>query len=99
MLDNTFYDQALVNCAVLTVLGHSLVRFATVPILRCLCGWELRYHDSLNGIAFQDFMFPVSHQDFNWMSFHCRFNSSPVGLKFFLIQCFCSRENEVSRHD
>src|SRR5260370_39611085 len=95
-LVNTLHDQPLVNRSSLTVFSDTLVCFAIVPILRRLYGRESCYHDSLNGITLQDFMLPISHQDFNWMSFRCRFNSSPISLKLFLIQCFCSSENDVS---
>src|SRR5260370_1877861 len=98
-LVNTFHDQPLVNRSFLTVFSDTLVCFAIVPILRRLYGREFCYHDSLNRITLQDFILPISDQDFNWLPFRCRFNSSPISLKLFLIQCFCSRENDVSGHD
>src|ERR1700739_3982668 len=98
-LADTFNNESVIDCPLLSVLRDTLVCFAIVPIFRRLYVREFCYHDSLNGIALQDFVLPISHQDFNWMSFHCRFNSGPISLKLLLIQCFCSSENDVSGHD
>src|SRR4029077_4372539 len=99
LLADTFNNESVIDCPLLAVLCDTLVCFPIVPIFRRLYVREFCYHDSLNGIALQDFVLPISHQDFNWMSFHCRFNSGPISLKLLLIQCFCSSENNVSGHD
>src|SRR4029077_20372864 len=98
-LADTFNNESVIDCPLLAVLRDTLVCFAIVPIFRRLYVREFCYHDSINGIALQDFVLPIGHQDFNWMSFHCRFNSGPISLKLLLIQCPCSSENDVSGHD
>src|SRR4029077_15434357 len=98
-LADTFNNESVIDCPSLAVLRDTLIGFAVIPILSGFHVREFCYHDSLNGIPLQDYVLPISTQDFNWMSFHCRFNSGPISLKLFLIQCFCSSENDVSGHD
>src|SRR4029077_11784610 len=98
-LADTFNNESVIDCPLPAVLRDTLVCFAIVPMFRRLYVREFCHHHSLNGIALQDFVLPISHKDFNWMSFHCRFNSGPISLKLLMIQCFCSSENDVSGHD
>src|SRR6266436_57660 len=98
-LVDTFNNEFVIDCPLLAVLRDTLIGFAVIPILSGFHVREFRNDDSLDRIAFKDFMLSIGDEHFDRMTFHRCSDSRPICFELFLINGLRSREYNVCRHD
>src|SRR4029077_15931712 len=98
-LADTVNNESVIDCPLLAVLRDTLIGFAVIPILGGFHGREFRNDDSLDRIAFKDFMLSIGDEHFDRMTLHRCSDSRPICFELFLIDGLRSREYNVCRHD
>src|SRR4029077_4552158 len=98
-LVDTFNNESVIDCPLLAVLRDTLIGFAVIPILSGFHVREFRNDDSLDRIAFKDFMLSIGDEHFDRVTLHRCSDSRPIYFELFLIDGLRSREYNVCRHD
>src|SRR4029077_4692640 len=98
-LVDTFNNESVIRCPWLAMLRDTYIAFAVIPILSGFHVREFRNDDSLDRIAFKDFMLSIGDEHFDRMTLHRCSDSRPICFELFLIDCLRSREYNVCRHD